>query len=195
MTTQVIFIRHGESFDYKLDQLKYPGPGLTRNGKKQARITGNYLKSFSFDKIYCSNMTRCIETAEEIKKFQKCNISYHRELAEYNQIIFEQNPKDFDKLKTNIKRAKKTKEFFRNILIKNKNKRILIVSHGNAIRCMIGTSLGFSIRKTPDLDLFNCSISTLFFDKEKVVGLYSINSTDHYNLIKFTQKINLNKLS
>ena len=36
MATQITFIRHGENFDYKPDQLKYPDSGLTRNGKKQA---------------------------------------------------------------------------------------------------------------------------------------------------------------
>mgnify|MGYP001571750692 CR=1 FL=1 len=122
-------------------------------------------------------------------------ILYNREFAEFNKIIFEENPKDMDKLKTNLKRARKTKTFFGNILIQNKEKRILIVAHGNVIRCMIGTSLGFPIRKTPDLNMFNCSISTLFFDKKNVVGIYHINSIDHYKLTKFTQKFNLNRLS
>ncbi|MGV8162876.1 MAG: phosphoglycerate mutase family protein [Candidatus Nanoarchaeia archaeon] len=189
VVTQITFIRHGEAKKYKKNDSKYPGPGLTKKGILQAKKTGKYLSSFKFNRIYCSDMIRAIETAKEIKKYQKCKISYHRELAEVNKIIYESKVKDRGKLKTNIKRAESALEFFRMILVNNKNKKILIVAHGNAIRALIGVSLNFKLSDAPHLGMNNCAISTLFFNGKKLVGMPHIGVIDHHSKHVFKKRL------
>jgi bisphosphoglycerate-dependent phosphoglycerate mutase len=78
---KIIFVRHGESTENlankkgeKYDESKIV---LTKDGIKQAKLTGKYLhKTFGkFDKIYCSPVHRCRQTydiiSEEIKSYNK----------------------------------------------------------------------------------------------------------------------------
>lgn len=71
---QIIFVRHGQStqnvaiesgVEYNQNNVV-----LTERGEKQAKETGKYLKEIysNFDKVYCSTLTRCIQTCDFICK-------------------------------------------------------------------------------------------------------------------------------
>jgi len=71
---RIIFVRHGESTENvasiagkSYDKNKIT---LTKNGKNQAKITGEYLNKVfgKFDKVYSSPVRRCIETSNNIIK-------------------------------------------------------------------------------------------------------------------------------
>ena len=63
--TNIYLVRHG-------DKIKNTGDvGLTDLGKRQARITGNFLKEISFDKIISSPLKRTLETANIISDILK----------------------------------------------------------------------------------------------------------------------------
>ena len=159
----IYLIRHGEAKNYRKGQVKYPGPGLTLNGKKQTEKISKEIKDIKFKKIYCSDMTRAIETAEIINKKLKRLISYHRELAEFNKIVFENNPVDKEKYGVNLKRAKITRKFFKEIKKENdvvKN-NILIVAHGNAITSIISEELGIPVTKMKMIYIENCSVTVI----------------------------------
>lgn len=188
MVTYLTLVRHGNNFDYGKEEAKYPGPGLTSKGKKQSELTGKYLKDSKFDVFLCSDMTRAIETAKIINKYQKMDISFHRELSEFNRIVFEDNSKDIEKLKINKKRALISKNMLRTILKKYKNKRILIVGHGNVFRSWIGFAFGLAIAKSPRQFFFNCTISNLAFGGEELVGVGGIGLTDHLKKIKSSDR-------
>ena len=55
-------IRHGQK------NKNIGNPGLTDLGKKQAKLTGQYLSSFKIDKIFNSPSKRTLETATIIAK-------------------------------------------------------------------------------------------------------------------------------
>ncbi len=66
--TRVILLRHGESTFNALGL--YQGSSdasvLTEVGRRDARITGNFLKGIAFDAVYISSLQRAQETAKEI---------------------------------------------------------------------------------------------------------------------------------
>ena len=55
-------IRHGQK------NKNIGNPGLTDLGKKQAKLTGQYLSSFKIDKIFNSPSKRTLETATIIAR-------------------------------------------------------------------------------------------------------------------------------
>lgn len=163
----IYLVRHGDAKQYAPDEVKYPGPGLTKKGKLQAKNISKQLKSIKFKKFYCSDMTRAIETAQIINKQLNKKISYHRDIAEFNMIVFENNPMDKEKYKTNLKRAKKTRAFFKKL--KEEKGDILVVAHGNAITAMISEHLGIPVKKMMMIYIENCSVTIL----DRRVSIYN----------------------
>ena len=168
-TILITFLRHGKNNYAKKGVPWHPGPNLNKLGKIQAEKTGKYLSDFIFDKIMSSDMNRARQTAEIINKYQKKNksfenISFYRELAEHDESIYVgKTPKSKLQLKEELLKAEVTIGFFKRILADKTNagKRILIPAHGNVIRACIGTSLGYKLRECPELNSFNCSLSSL----------------------------------
>jgi broad specificity phosphatase PhoE len=191
MYTQVTFVRHGHNTPYVEGELKYPGPGLSKNGISQAKKTAVYLKDVKFDGIYCSDMTRAIETAKEIKKYQSSKITYHRELAEINRMIYDKTSASKKELKINLDRLRITLDFFKKILKDNKGKKILVVAHGNVIRALIANSLGIALNDAPSFHNCNCSISTIVFEKGKLVGLPQLCYADHHSKSGFKKTLDV----
>lgn len=180
MQTQITFVRHGENKPYSSGDKRFPGPGLTKKGIAQAKKTALFLRDFQFDRIYCSTMARAIETAEEIKKFQRGKISFHEELGESSLIIFDKKPVDKDRYKINVNRMKSTLKFFKRLLRENKGKRVLVVAHGNVIRCILGTSLNFKVSDAPHFHMPNCAVTTVIYENGKLTALPMVCFTGHH---------------
>ena len=93
MPPKFIFVRHGEAthnvaFNVAKDQSVFLDPthedaSLTELGVKQAQTTGKALFSYKLLDIWCSPLTRCIQTAEEIFEEANCGQMYlHDNLLE-----------------------------------------------------------------------------------------------------------------
>jgi len=68
--TRIILVRHGET-DWNKDQIfrgRIDVP-LNTTGQKQARATGDALRSYKIDAIYASPLSRAMETARAIAIF------------------------------------------------------------------------------------------------------------------------------
>lgn len=85
MPLNFIFVRHGEAehnVAFHKDgaivftQEEYRDAPLTKNGIDQAKITANSLSSLNVIDIWCSPLTRCIQTAEELFEEINCNTLY-----------------------------------------------------------------------------------------------------------------------
>lgn len=83
MPTILIFIRHGESegnknsrFNGNLDLL------LTDRGRIQAQKTAEYLDKYKIDKVYASDLSRALETAQIIAKRQNLDVIKDKNLRE-----------------------------------------------------------------------------------------------------------------
>lgn len=83
MSTILIFVRHGESEGNKGSRfngnLNLP---LTDRGRKQAQRTAEFLDKYKIDKIYASDLSRALETAEIIAKRQNIDVIESQALRE-----------------------------------------------------------------------------------------------------------------
>lgn len=182
--TIVFFVRHGDRI--YVPELKdaghvIPGPCLNEKGRKQAKDVAKKLLRLKgqIDIMYCSKMTRAIETAEEISKTIKLKPHEIKELSEFNG--------------TNVWRRKlHTWSFWKNYLLhresmkaldkileKNKGKAILIVAHGNIIKGLVFKKLGIPIKKFGGFFSHNnCHITKVRFDGKKLEHINYFNSKD-----------------
>ena len=120
----IYLIRHGE---------KNPdGFSLSVKGKKQVEHLFKKFKKIKFDKIYSSDLNRCVETAKIVSKYHKKDVIYDKNLREVGG-----NVKDFfEKFPKEIKNIRS----FWNKVTKDKG-NILIVSSGNLNRILISIAL------------------------------------------------------
>jgi|WetSurMetagenome_2_1015567.scaffolds.fasta_scaffold152533_2 broad specificity phosphatase PhoE len=180
--TTVLFIRHGDRIHIPGDEgigLITPGPGLTELGRKQARDVAQRLSKFrgQIDLLYCSDMTRAIETAQEIsKKIGKKPIVI-KELSEIGHNLWKKKVYTRDFWKHYIKHKKSIKALDK-ILEKNEGKLIVIVAHGNLIKGLIFKKLGLSFKQIGFFHHHNCSVSSARFSGKKLDHINFYNSKD-----------------
>lgn len=177
--TIVYFVRHGDRVHVPHSKdigLIKGGPGLSLLGRKQAK---NVAKEFSkvkneIDKIYSSDMTRAMETAEIIgEKIGKKPIIIGS-ISEFDKIVWE-NKIYHHRYWKNHKKHKNSINVLNKLLKENKGKVILIVAHGNVNKGLIGKKLGLSNSQIRKLDYNNCHISLVRFDGTKLDYIHYFN--------------------
>jgi broad specificity phosphatase PhoE len=179
--TTVLFIRHGDRIHLPGNPgigLVIPGPGLSELGKKQAKDVAKKLSKLrgQIDALYCSNMTRAIETAEEIsKKIGKKPIIV-KDLSEFKPIwkkglSIKEFWKNYKKYKNAIKSLDK-------ILQKDNGQLIVIVAHGEVIKGLIFGKLGLPFKQISFFHHHNCSISSARFSWKKLDHINYYNSPE-----------------
>jgi len=181
--TTVLFVRHGDRIivpgEERAVGLITPGPGLNELGKKQAKDVANKLSKIKeqIDLLYCSDMTRAIETAQEIsKKIGKKPIII-KELSEIGHDLWKKKVYTRDFWKHYLKHRDSIKALDR-ILEKNNGKVIVIVAHGNLIKGLILKKLGLSLRQIGFFHHHNCSISSARFSGKKLDHINFFNSKE-----------------
>lgn len=66
---KLTLVRHGQTIENTRGIIQGQLPGhLTEKGKHQAQAAADKLKGRKFDAIYCSDLQRCIDTAEPIRR-------------------------------------------------------------------------------------------------------------------------------
>ena len=170
---EIIFIRHAEKKEKNGDV------GLSKKGIKQARNLTKKLKKECFNEVYCSNLKRAIETANIISKKLSIPLKIDPALNEVSSSLLKKDRKKWTKKER--KEYNKLKNFL-DKLTKNprKNKRILIISHGNAIRLCISILLELNPKNLIRLRLSDTGISEVYWmEKFKNWRLKYWNSTCH----------------
>jgi phosphohistidine phosphatase SixA len=173
---KIILIRHGEKEkkEFKEDKEK----GLTERGKKQVLYLADYLKKFNVSEIYSSNLIRAKETAEIISK--KINIPIKASFEELNEYESKHFKNYF--LRIFSLRLKKLKKLLDRLSEeKEKDKTIVIVSHGLTNRLIIAYLLRIKISKSLiRIRQYNACINILFWDKKhKNWCTSTINNIEH----------------
>lgn len=204
---KICFIRHGETL-WNLEG-RTQGTSdieLSDNGKRQGRCIGKHLKEKGFNivKIYCSNLTRAIDTAKEINSYFDLPIEIREEFRELSfgswegmkiSDIDSQYGEELKKWRVephnmvfstgdSLNGIKDRSLGIIDIIVKNldKDDMILIVSHAAAIKTMIISLLGLSLDNYYKFSLSNASISII--DSRPygyVLGLY--NDVNHLDMI------------
>lgn len=181
----VILVRHGQYERFKGEDSKY----LTKEGKKQADITGKKLKDILKNKkinvIYHSNVVRAIETAQIISKyFPDAKLINDSNLDEGIPYISDPLPKNFkfepQKIKADNKRINKAYETYFYKPDKNEEDSYqLIICHGNVIRYFLCRALQIPLFAWFRFSSYNCGITWLVLDDEGSVVLREFGSVSH----------------
>ncbi|MCP4137223.1 MAG: alpha-ribazole phosphatase [bacterium] len=182
--TEILLIRHGQT-DYNKNErfLGMTDISLNETGREQAARVGERLKDEKIDLVYCSDLKRCVETAEIIG-FNK-DIEYTSNLREMNfgkweGLNWKELRDDFgDEFKSwrkdwvnyPVPGGESFKDMSARVIAefeeikKHENLKIAVVTHGGCIRTLLGEYLMDSAENSWKFYLENGTISRLCFNK------------------------------
>lgn len=172
---------------------------LSKTGFKQSRELVNYLKSLKIGEVYCSPLTRCIQTITPFMQVNpKINFQITSQLIEMN--YGEWSGKRLSTLSKNKRwkdvqnkpstftfpQGESFKQMRRRVegLIEDlsvQNGPILLVTHGDIIKMFLATTLGLSIDKFQGFVAEPASISTISIGKSTrsvIQSNYKIQNTN-----------------
>ena len=180
----IIFLRHAqaENNTKKILAGRTPGINLTDDGKKQAEQAGKMLESLNVSAIYSSPIDRAIQTAEVASKH--CNIEYKTDdrLIELDmgqftlmpyQEIFSKHGNVFLKfysgseevsengVETFAQVKKRVDEMVDFVITKHKNENVVLITHMDPIKAMIGKVLKLNPEVLFELIIANASLSII----------------------------------
>lgn len=192
--TRVVLLRHGESTFNVLGL--YQGSSdesvLTEVGRRDARITGEFLQEIAFDAVYISSLKRAQETAKEILEvmnllpksvfitnklrendlpgWEGLAFEYVREVFPEAYKLWKQRPHEFwmqvdteTRFYPALNLYQRVQEFWHDVLPNQVGKTLLVIAHGGTNRALISTALGISPEFYHCFQQSNCGISILHF--------------------------------
>lgn len=162
-------LRHGET-PYQVDSKGkiYPWPEplpivLTKKGRQQIEAISKGFKEENIDLIYSSDMPRAVQTAEIVAEKLGLKVKFDKRIREHNLGIYRGGTKkrfyqDFPDLRQRFDKKPKNGEswlgcqkrivdFLKDIDEKHKNRKILIVGHGDPLWLLEGAVKGLSEKK------------------------------------------------
>lgn len=204
--TNVYLVRHGET-EWNASS-KVQGnmdTELNDKGIKQAELVALRLAKENIDVLYTSSLKRAKSTAEKIAEHTKLGVN---ELHEFREIclgpweglttkeidekytehykIYRERPSEFNMpgAETFQQVSDRFCNAVNNIVVNNKDKNIVIVSHGAAIKAAVISILGIDIVHYNKFRIDNASISILNFSEKYNTGVVveCLNNTSHMEL-------------
>lgn len=169
-------VRHGETVENKNHIIQGQSPGtLTAKGINQAKKLAKDLMNDNFDIVYCSDLKRCVDTADEIMTYhQKTPIVYTSKIREINLPGCEGNPWNTEKWDHPDDRLNRRvvggesfadmwiriEAFTNEVLLKHPNQNVLVVAHGGPIRGFLTLLRDATVEQTinPNYSIENCGI-------------------------------------
>lgn len=172
MSLNIYLIRHGEK--------DKEGKVLSKRGIKQVKLLKKRFSEIKIDKIYSSDLERCIQTTKILNKNQNVPVKYEERLREVKGIV-----KEFPKKhKKEINKIKKVYE-----KLKKEKGNILVSSSGIVNRILLALFLEIKIEKANFIQNpsgVNLIQKNLEKNKFKIIF---INETSHLpNKLKIRQK-------
>lgn len=191
--TEILLIRHGETawnVERRIQgQRDIP---LNPEGERQAAALGRVLKNEMIDAVFCSDLRRARQTADQIGA--SCNLAVQQDigLRERRFGVFEgltpieiqtQYPDAYRQWRmrdvnarfpTNRVPAETLTEFFSRVvttikrLVKNaESRKIAIVTHGGVLDCMYRAATATDLAKPRDFDILNTGVNRLTWNDDR----------------------------
>jgi probable phosphoglycerate mutase len=193
----IIFLRHGqaENNTKKILAGRSPGVNLTETGIEQAEDAGRMLKALNISAIYSSPIDRAIQTADIVGNYCDLEIVTDDRLIEldmgkftkmpYNEIfakhgnVFLKFYEGSDEVSENgvetfAKVQKRIFEMVDFVIDKHKNENVVLVTHMDPIKAMIGKVLKLRPEVLFELIIANASLN-VFKNSEQKFYLTAIN--------------------
>lgn len=151
---EVTFVRHGET-DWNRQKLLQGQIDIPLNeaGRMQAKLLAAHFRSTSFSAVYASDLSRAYETAKILVAEQKLPVLPDSRLrerhygpwegkssAEYKSAL--DTPESSEESPSAV--LQRMLEFFKDLATRHLDGNVLVVSHGGAIRQLIGHLFNFS---------------------------------------------------
>lgn len=153
MAIRIYLIRHGQTKENVAGILQGHMPGeLTEEGKKQVSETGEKLKDIKFEALYCSDLKRCMDSAEIINGFLNLEIRPSVLLRErdWKEFTGKYIRDVFDKVNEGTETIEEMKQralrFIHEVTAIHSEGNILIVSHGLFCRVFMAVCFNKGIR-------------------------------------------------
>lgn len=197
---RLFLVRHGETEWNKQGRLQGNSEvRLSSEGVRQARLLAEHLPFKHVDAIYSSDLSRALDTAKILAEHFKLPVKKIPNLREANfgdwegrsiRELAEESPDDFGNFfidpekchpphgETFLECQARVMNVIREIIATHENKNVLIVSHGAAIRLIIGAALDMPIHRIWAISQFNTALNILRVDEGKFTAEL-INSTAH----------------
>jgi len=141
------FVRHGDAYDDNFIQTD--DSSLNKWGVVQARKLAYRLRDNKFDAMYCSQITRAIETCEAVNKYHNMDVEFKKEFNEVGDEDWPQpgvisKPGDLHNFHDRSEAIYKT---FKGLVKRHRDSKakmteVIIFTHGNWIRALLTMILG-----------------------------------------------------
>ena len=194
----IIFLRHGqaENNTKKILAGRSPGVNLTETGIEQAEQSGRMLKKLNISAIYSSSIDRAKQTADIVGKHCDLEVVIDDRLIELDMGKFTKMPYDeiFAKhgnvflkfyegseevsengVETFSQVQKRIFEMVDFVIDKHKNENIVLVTHMDPIKAMIGKTLSLKPEVLFELIIANASLN-IFKNNDQKLYLTAINA-------------------
>ncbi|MDQ0340067.1 broad specificity phosphatase PhoE [Caldalkalibacillus uzonensis] len=191
-------IRHGETVANREGRMQgqsdFP---LSPEGKQQAQLLAEWLADDQIDALYSSDLSRAYDTALVIARYHDLSVQTREDLREIKLGRFEKltasdikqkYPAYFqtDLLSCGLEDVEQAEQVYQralsvvdDLLQRHFGERVVVVSHGTFIGCMLMALLGI---KWPGKRIFsvgNTSITTIDFRTEKQFMILGVNEQPH----------------
>ena len=193
----IIFLRHGqaENNTKKILAGRSPGVDLTQVGIQQAEQSGKMLESLNISAIYSSPIDRALQTAEivgnhcnlepvtddrlielDMGKFTK--MPYDEIFAKHGNVFLKfyegSNEVSENGVETFANVQKRVFEMVDFVINKHKNENVVLVTHMDPIKAMIGKTLSLKPEILFELIIANASLN-IFKNHDQKFYLTGIN--------------------
>ena len=216
MTTRLYLVRHGATPLTTEDRFSgAEGVHLSQEGRAQAARLAERLKDDKISAVYCSSLERAVETAEILVQphgLKPVRIDGLREISHGHwegmsrkevETLFaeeyaawEEDPFTFapEGGESGISVLSRALPAIREIVVKHKDKNILVVSHKATLRLIISSLLGFDARGYRDrLDQAPACLNIVDFSDPVRARLMLFNDVSHYAEQPHSPEGNLSK--
>ena len=194
----IILLRHGqaENNTKKILAGRSPGVNLTEEGIQQAEQAGKILKALNISKIYSSPIDRAIQTSEIITKQCDLEVILDDRLIELDMGKFTMMPYDeiFAKhgnvflkfyegseevsengVETFARVEERVSKMVEYVVNEHKEKNVVLVTHMDPIKAMIGKVLSLKPEILFELIIANASLN-IFNNNDQKFYLKAINA-------------------
>ena len=197
----LFLLRHGESVWNKEHRVQgRKDPGLSENGKRQARAAAGRLKRESIEVVYSSDLKRCAQTARIIALRTGARIRFKPEIEE--MILGVWQGKTIDEIKRLYPKSyaawlkvpskagipgwegvpkftRRVNRAFKSILEESPSTNICVVTHWGVIAAYLAKTLDADFdRIFKRVRVDNCGISKISYENRKAI-IQCINNTRH----------------
>lgn len=199
-TTRLFLVRHGQTVTNKEGRFcGHSETQLTDLGREQARALGRRLARETIDAVYTSDFSRAMETAALALGERRVRAAVDFDLRElhYGEWELEREPDVRKRASAEYKLMRdedpawrppggetvgevreRTRAAFDRIVAAEAGKRVLVVSHGTALNCLLSSLLEMPLTHVFRIDVANCGLTEVHVRGGKPY-IVRLNETAH----------------